>query len=311
MNSSNSQGVTTGEESAIERAPRFIRPFLERDRLRYYLQLFPMIFLLVGFLFLPLAGIVALSFTPSSPFGFEISFTVENYVTLFNSHHMGRLIDTVFAGGLQIVGAFLVGFPLAYYTGIKKRNSPYTFPLLLLFAVPFFTNYILRTLAWTGILGREGVVNSALLSLGVVNEPLGWLLYSEFAVQVGMLAGFAPFLLFPAWLGMNRIDDEVLLASNDVGASQWQTIRYIVIPLAMPGIVIGAVFVFVGVLGETVIPTLLGGPAVTFIGTSIGDAANSLNLPYASAMSSVVMGLAIVIVLLWERIFGLKSVGEI
>jgi len=288
-----------------------MRPFLERDRLRYYLQLFPMIFLLVGFLFLPLVGIFALSFTPSSPFGFDISLTLENYTTFFSSHHLGRLIDTVLAGGLQIVGAFLVGFPLAYYTGIKKRNSPYTFPLLLLFAVPFFTNYILRTLAWTGILGREGVINSILMSLGIVSEPLGWLLYSDFAVQVGMLAGFAPFLLFPAWLGMNRIDDEVLLASNDLGASQWQTIRYIIIPLAMPGIVIGAVFVFVGVLGETVIPTLLGGPAVTFIGTSIGDAANSLNLPYASAMSSVVMGLAIVIVLLWERIFGLKSVGEI
>jgi ABC-type spermidine/putrescine transport system permease subunit I len=181
----------------------------------------------------------------------------------------------------------------------------------LLFAIPFITNYILRTLSWIAFLGRQGGVNTLLLSLGVIDESIGWLLFSDFAVHVSLIASYVPYLLFPTWLAMTRIDDDVLRASSDLGASPLQTIRYVVLPLSMPGVVIGAVFVFVGVLGESAVATLLGGPQVTYVASTINDAVSGLNLPLASAISTVLMVIATVIVIAWERLFGLRSIGEI
>jgi ABC-type spermidine/putrescine transport system permease subunit I len=299
------------DHSPIQRIPGVLRPLLEHDKIRYYLQVAPAALLLGVFMFLPLLGIIVISFGEPSPFGIELGFDVGSYVEFFTSYRMTRFVDTILAGLLQVLIALFIGFPLAYYTGIRMRGSRYTLPLLLLFAIPFITNYILRTLSWIAFLGRQGVVNTVLGAFGVINQPLDWLLFSDFAVHVSLIASYVPFLLFPTWLAMSRIDDDVLRASSDLGASPLQTIRYIVLPLSLPGIVIGAVFVFVGVLGESVVPTLLGGPNVTYVATAINNAVSSLNLPLASAISTVVMLVAATIVLLWERTFGLQSIGEI
>jgi ABC-type spermidine/putrescine transport system permease subunit I len=299
------------DHSPIQRIPGALRPLLEHDKIRYYLQVAPAALLLGVFMFLPLLGIIVISFGEPSPFGIELGFDVGSYVEFFTSYRMTRFVDTILAGLLQVLIALFIGFPLAYYTGIRMRGSRYTLPLLLLFAIPFITNYILRTLSWIAFLGRQGVVNTVLGAFGVINQPLDWLLFSDFAVHVSLIASYVPFLLFPTWLAMSRIDDDVLRASSDLGASPLQTIRYIVLPLSLPGIVIGAVFVFVGVLGESVVPTLLGGPNVTYVATAINNAVSSLNLPLASAISTVVMLVAATIVLLWERTFGLQSIGEI
>jgi ABC-type spermidine/putrescine transport system permease subunit I len=297
--------------SPVERFPSVLRPLLEHDRARYYLQVLPAAIMLGVFMFIPILAIVVISFALPSPFGIRLGFEVGNYVEFFTTYRFMRLVDTVLAGGLQVVIAFIVGFPLAYYTGIRMRGSQYTFPLLLLFAIPFITNYILRTLSWIAFLGREGVVNTILIALGLANSSVGWLLYSDFAVHVSLIASYIPYMVFPTWLAMSRIDDDVLRASYDLGGSPLQTIRYVVLPLSMPGVVIGAVFVFVGVLGESVVPTLLGGPNVTYVATTIDNAVSSLNLPLASAISTVLMLIAAVIVLAWERMFGLRSIGEI
>lgn len=299
------------DHSPIQRIPGALRPLLEHDTVRYYLQVAPAALMLGVFVFLPLLGIVVISFSNPSPFGIQLALDPGSYVAFFTSYRLGRLVDTILAGFLQVLVAFLVGFPLAYYTGIRMRGSRYTLPLLLLFAIPFITNYILRTLSWIAFLGRQGVVNTILQALGLVNQPLDWLLFSDFAVHVSLIASYVPFLLFPTWLAMSRIDDDVLRASADLGASPLQTIRYVVLPLSLPGIVIGAVFVFVGVLGESVVPTLLGGPNVTYVATPINNAVSSLNLPLASAISTVVMLIATVIVIIWERTFGLQSIGDI
>lgn len=284
---------------------------LAHDRVRYYLELLPVFLMLGLFMFVPIAAIVVISFAQPSPFGIELGFETQNYAEFFTSYRLTQFWDTVLAGLLQVVIAFVIGFPLAYYTGIRMRGSNYTFPILLIFAIPFITNYIIRTLSWIGFLGREGVVNTVMMTLGIVNEPIGWLLYSDFAVHVSLIASYIPYLLFPTWLAMSRIDDDVLRASEDLGASPLQTIRYVVLPLAMPGVVIGAVFVFVGVLGENTVPTLLGGPNVTYVVSSVNNAVSGLNLPLASAISTVLMVVAGVILLVWERVFGLRSVGEI
>jgi ABC-type spermidine/putrescine transport system permease subunit I len=266
---------------------------------------------LLLFVFIPLFAIVAWSVMTQTLFGVEYTFTLDSYIEFLSSYRLGVFLSTIAAAILQVVIAIVFGFPLAYYAGVRIRGSKYVFPLLLLFAIPFFVSYILRAMAWIGFLGDQGVFNTLLLGLGLVDEPIGWFLYSHFAVHVSLPSSYIPFLVFPAWLAMARIDDETLSASADLGATPLQTIRHIVLPLAMPGIVIGAVFVFISTLGESATPVILGGGNVGFVATVIDSAVNSLNIPLASAISTVMLLLALLILALWERVFGLEIVGEI
>jgi len=312
LSSSNrDRSVSPVDHSPRERLPLPLRVLSQNDRLRYVLQLVPWIFVLALFVYVPLLAILVWSVAIPGPLGFEIGFSLENFTDFFESYRLGVFINTVGEGLLQVVIALVVGFPIAYYAGIKKRDSKYTFPLLLLFAIPFLTNYILRTLSWIAWLGSDGIINSVLGWLGVIEEPLGWLLFSKFAVRVALVASYLPFMIFPAWLAMSRIDDEILQAGADLGGTPLQNIRYIVLPLSMPGLVIGSVFVFVGVLGEAVAPVILGGGNVTLIATTIDNAVSSFNIPLASAMSVIILALALVLLGIWESLFGLKKVGEI
>lgn len=294
-----------------QRLPAVLRPLVDNDRLRFALQVAPWLGVLTAFVFLPLAAIFVWSVAIPLPFGFELGFTLENYEVFFDSYRVEIFWATIREAVLQVVLSLVFGFPIAYYAGIRKRHSQYTFPLMLLFAIPFLTSYILRTLSWISFLGNDGVFNTVLMTFGVIGEPLGWLLYSKFAVRVGMLASYLPFMIFPAWLAMSRIDDELLHASADLGGSPLATIRHIVLPLSIPGLLIGSVFVFVGVLGESVVPVILGGGNISLIATIIDNAVNSARLPLASAISAIVLVFAIVLVLAWEYVFGLRTVGEI
>ena len=313
----NSQPTTDASESRgidyspQQRLPAVLRPLVDNDRLRFALQVIPWLGVLTAFVFLPLAAIFVWSVAIPLPFGFELGFTLENYTDFFDSYRVDIFWVTIREAVLQVVLALVFGFPIAYYAGIRKRHSKYTFPLMLLFAIPFLTSYILRTLSWISFLGSDGVFNTILMTAGVIGEPLGWLLYSRFAVRVGMLASYLPFMIFPAWLAMSRIEDEILHASADLGGSPLSTIRHIVLPLSIPGLLIGSVFVFVGVLGESVVPVILGGGNISLIATIIDNAVNSARLPLASAISAIVLMFAMVLVLAWEYVFGLKTVGEI
>lgn len=284
--------------------------FLENDRLRYWLQVAPWLVLLL-FVFVPLLAIFIWSVAVQEAFGMQLGFTLENYADFVDSYRFGVFIDTIKEGILQVALALMFGFPIAYYTGVKKRHSKYTFPLLLLFAVPFLTNYILRTLSWIAFLGNEGMINSILMTIGLTSEPLSWLLYSRFAVRVSLVASYLPFMIFPAWLAMSRISDEVLQASSDLGATPLATVRHVVLPLSMPGLVIGSVFVFVGVLGESVVPVILGGGNISLVATVIDNSVNSLQIPRASAISAIVLVFALVLIAIWDWLFGLEKVGEI
>ncbi|MDR9430819.1 MAG: ABC transporter permease [Natronomonas sp.] len=297
--------------AAQRRLHSVLRPLIDNDGLRFVLQVLPWLSVLTFFMFLPLAAVFVWSVAIPKPFGFELGFTLANFRTFVDSYRLGIFFTTISEGFLLVVLSLIFGFPIAYYAGIQKRHSKYTFPLMLLFAIPFLTNYILRTLSWISFLGNDGVFNSALMLLGVINEPISWLLYSVFAVRVGMLASYLPFMIFPAWLAMSRIDDEILQASTDLGASPLATCRYIVLPLSFPGLLIGSVFVFVGVLGESVVPVILGGGNISLIATVINNAVNSALLPLASAVSAVLLLFAVGLLVLWEYLFGLKSVGEI
>ena len=296
---------------------RLAEYFSDHPRILLTLQLAPAIVFVAGVVFIPLASVFAWSFWKMAGRRLVPAFSTDAY-----ARFLGAGGDTfrleVFATSLRIAVtqtaiALILGFAIAYFVGVKMRGSKYVLPLLLLFAVPFLTSYLMRTLSWHAVLQRFGLINTVLLGLGVIKEPMTWLLFSEFAVHVGLLSTYLPFMVFPVWLAMSRIDPTVLSASADLGGTPKDTLFRIVIPLTLPGILIGCIFVFVGVLGDSVVPALLGGPggSSTLFANLMDRAVGGDDLPLAGAMASITLVMAIGLILAWEFFFGLRKIGEI
>lgn len=288
--------------------------FAERPGALFLLQIVPTLAFVLAFVFVPIGSIFAWSFWSVEGGRIVPEFSLRGYLVFFGIGHPDfrflAFLRTLRIAAMQTGIAVVFGFAIAYFAGIKMRHSRYTLPILLLFAVPFLTNYLLRTLSWHMVLQTQGLVNSTLLFLGLINQPLR-LLFTEPAVHVGLLASYLPFAIFPIWLAMSRIDETVLAASADLGGRPHHTLFRVVIPLTLPGILIGAVFVFVGVLGDNVVPELLGGPGNSLIANMIDDAVIGSSYNVAGAIAAVILLLAFVLILLWERFYGLKRIGEI
>ena len=171
-----------------------------------------------------------------------------------------------------------------------------------------------RTIVWRAVLGTKGFVNSALMWLGVIDEPLDWLLFSEFAVHLGLIGPYFPTMVFPIFLAAVMIDDELLAASRDLGGRSIHTVLHVIIPLVMPGIIAGIVFTFVPMLGADVIPALLGGGHAHLLGNSVHSLLTALNYPVASAMATVILvamvALLFVLRLLMLRLGGFGEIFE-
>ena len=167
----------------------------------------------------------------------------------------------------------------------------------------------IRDSVWRVVLGRNGLVNSVLMSLGIIDEPVDWLLFSEPAVHFGFIGPYFPPMVWPIFLSISLIDDELLEASRDLGGHPRHTLRHIIIPLAVPGVVAGIVFTFVPMLGDTVVAHLIGGGNVLLLSSSIYDLITVMNYAAAAAMSAFV--LALILVLQLPLIVTIRSVGGV
>ena len=297
---------------------RIAEYFADRPRHLFYLQILPPLLFVVFFVFVPLASIFAWSFWSVQGNRLVPGFSTNAYAEFlgvgYPTWRAEIFLKTLRIAFSQTLIALVVGFAIAYFVGIKLRGSKYTLPLLLLFAVPFLTSYLLRTLSWHVVLQTQGIINSALMALGLIKAPITWLIFSEFAVHIGLLSTYLPFMIFPVWLAMSRIDSNVLAASADLGGAPKDTLFRVVIPLTLPGMLIGSIFVFVGVLGDSVVPQILGGPtdgSGTLIANLIDKAVGGQQYPLAAAIASIILLTAIGLILGWERVFGLKKIGEI
>lgn len=281
------------------------------------LQLAPAIAFVTGVVFIPLASVFAWSFWEMDGRRLVPAFSTDAYARVLgiggDTFRLDVLVTSLRIAVTQTAISLVIGFAIAYFVGIRMRGNKYVLPLLLLFAVPFLTSYLMRTLSWHAVLQRFGLINTVLLGLGVVREPITWLLFSEFAVHVGLLSTYLPFMIFPVWLAMSRIDPTFLAASSDLGGTPPHTLFRVVIPLTLPGILIGCIFVFVGSLGDSVVPALLGGPggSSTLLANLMDRAVGGDDLPLAGAMASITLLMAIGLILTWEFFFGLKKIGEI
>ena len=225
-----------------------------------------------------------------------------NYVQLLGDITYRRVLTNTFTvAAVVTLVTLLLGYPVAWLLVILPSRVARCFFAIILLSM--WTNLIARTYAWMVLLQKKGVINSALIDLGLIDKPLSWLLFSEPAVHFGLLGPFLPNMVWPIFLSLVLIDDELLEASKDIGASPWQTLRHVILPLAMPGILAGIIFSFVPMLGDDVVAKVLGGQQVLMLGGAMLDLITALNYSVAAAMSALILGiiallqLAVVVIL--------------
>lgn len=272
--------------------------------LRAFLSL-PIVFLAV-FLLVPLGLTVVVSFWQRVGLSVRPSFVFSAYLAFFDSVRLAVLERSLLVSLEATVASLFIAYPIAYFLAFKARPGT-TRLVLLLFTVPFLVNYIIRTFAWTYLLGRTGPVNALLAVAGIINGPLDWLLYSDFAVLVGLITSYMPFMIFPMWMSLAGIDRPLIHASWVLGAPPARTFFSVTLPLSLPGIFAAAIFGFVGCFGESAVPVIMGGVGYQLMGNTITSTMDVLNYPLAAAMSSVVVLTMVVLLLGWYFAFDMRS----
>ena len=253
----------------------------------------------------PLVITHVVSFWQKSGFSMVPAFTLDNYADFFSGVRLEVLLRSLWVAFTGTGIMLLIAYPIAYLIARRLRPSLVR-PILFLFAVPFLVNYVVRTFAWSDLLSRTGAANSALIALGITDQPVDWLLYSDFAVYLGLVTAYMPFMIFPIWLSLSGIDQRLVEASWMLGEGPWTTFRRVVFPLSLPGVLAAAIFGFVGAFGEVAVSLILGGTGYQLLGNAIQSALNVLHYPLAAAISSVATMLMLVMIFTWYRFFDLR-----
>ncbi len=267
---------------------------------------FALVFLL--FFLVPLALVAMVSLWNFNEYELIPAFTLRNYLSLFEG--CSRLTDngdlcvtlntylSTFKFCLLVWGiTLLIGFSVAYFLAFHVRSSTMQTVLFVLCTVPFWTSNVIRMISWVPLLGRNGLVNQALMGLGLVQQPVEWLLFSDFSVVLAFVHLYTMFMIVPIFNSMMRIDRSLLEAANDAGASGWQTLWNVVVPLSRTGILIGSIFVITIVMGDFVTIGVMGGQQIASIGKIIQVQTSYLQFPLAAANAMIL--LAVVLMIIW------------
>ena len=273
--------------------------------LRRAFLLLPIAFMGV-FLLVPLVFMVVVSFWKRALLKMTPAFDLANYADFLAGPRLPVLGRSFLVAIEATAIGLLIAYPIAHYLARHARPST-TRLVLMLLTVPFLINYVIRTFAWTSLLGRTGPINRVLMSLGLTDGPVDWLLYSDFAVLVGMISSYMPFMVFPLWMSISGIDRRLSEASWMLGAPPSTTFWRVTLPLSMPGVFAAIIFSFVGCFGESAVPIILGGVGYQLIGNEITSTLDVLNYPLAAAMSSVVTAAMLILLALWYLAFDLRS----
>jgi spermidine/putrescine transport system permease protein len=239
-------------------------------------------------------------------------YTLENYSQLFNACssefagpecdpflYIGIFGHSVRIGLVVTFWCILLGYPLAYF--ISRQRPVIRDALMILVIIPFWTNFLVRTYALKQVLASEGLLNSLLMGLNLVNQPLE-LLFNEFAVNVGLFYGYLPFAVLPMYASIEKFDHSLMEAAADLGAPPWKAFLRVMLPMTLPGVVAALVLVFVPVVGAFITPDIMGGGKIEMIGTLINRQFGvSRNWPFGSAMSLILMLLVLIGVIAYFR----------
>ena len=260
------------------------------------------------FLVAPMLMMVYVSFWTQTTFAISPDLTTKSWVTFFTSEtYLNSLWTTIRIWLIVLVATIVVGYPAALFVGLFVRNKTLQTALLVLCVIPFWTSFLIRVLAWRPMLGKEGAINLILMKLNIIQTPIEVLLFSELSVVIGMTQIYCVFMVGPIAFMMGRVDQSIIEAAQDLGAGFWRIFRTIILPLTMPGVVVGAIFVLVMVLGEFATAAALSGRKVNLLGNIIVTQVGSLKWAFAAVVGVVLTVLMGIVVAGLLRVVDLKK----
>lgn len=273
-----------------------------------WLQAAPLAIILGGFLVIPIIMIVVVSFWGATEWSIYPAFQFDNYEFLFSSWVTYSVFLKTFKYALVTWAlTLLIGFTVAYFLAFHVRKLPWQIALFLLCTVPFWTSNIIRMISWIPFLGRNGIANQTLLSWGIVDEPLEWLLFSDFSVILAFVHLYTLFMVVPIFNSMMRIDRSLLEAATDAGANGLQTLWNVVIPLCKPGIMIGTIFVVTLVMGDFITVRFMSGSQSANVGRLISNDIGLLLYPSACATAVVLLCTVLIIIAIFLRLVDIRK----
>ena len=269
---------------------------------------------MVLFFFIPLAIIFKISISVSEwgmpPYqdifvnneGFKINITLENYVYILSDfYYIRSFLNSIVLALISTFFCILIGFPLAFYiatSDIKLRNI-----LLILVIIPFWSSFLLRVYAWKIILQNNGILNLILLKFGIISEPLQ-LLYNQYAVIMGIVYTYLPLMILPLYGYLNKFDLNLIDASKDLGLNRIKSFFRVILPLSLPGIIAGSLLVFIPVVGEFIIPEMLGGSDKLYYGKILWEEFFvNRNWPGASALAFTGIIVLVLPIIIFQMIY--------
>ena len=272
------------------------------------LQILPLLSVLVLFLVAPVVIILAVSFWDYTEFSLIPDFVLTNYIEIFESGvTYSTYLNTLKFAFLGWLFTVIIGFTLAYFLAFHVRTLRWQIILFLICTIPFWTSNIIRMIAWIPVLGRNGLMNSLLLELGVIGEPLEWLLYSDFAVILAFVHLYTLFMLVPIFNSMMRIDKSVIEAAQDMGANSLQILINVIVPLCLPGIAIGTIFVVSLIMGDFITVQAMSGGQSASVGLAMNNKRALLQYPAAAADAIILLCVVLGMVALLMRTINIRK----
>ena len=284
-------------------------PAAKKSSILTYLQVAPLTVVLFLFFVIPVVLVVVVSFLRYQMLvGIVPEFSLKNYADLLSSRTTWALyLSTLKFTLIVLVITFVLGFWIAYFLVFHVRNLLTAIGLFLLCTIPFWTSNIIRMISWRPVLGREGLINSGLQKLGVIDQPLDWLLFSDFSVVVAYVHLFTLFMIVPIFNAMARIDKSLLEAAVDGGATRWGVVWNVVLPLSKTGIALGTLFVVTLVMSDFFVVAVMSGGMLGSATSGIFNDLQFLNYPRAAANAVILL---IIVLLIAASIFRLVDVRK-
>ncbi len=286
-----------------------------RQTIVAWLQAGPMALVFLGFFLIPLLFVVVVSFWDYNDYEMLPVFSGRGYTDTFEGclQQLPDVCTILKTYGSTLKFCFLVwsitlviGFTVAYFLAFHVRSKSWQIGLSLLCTIPFWTSNVIRMIAWIPLLGRNGLVNKALVGMKIVDQPLEWLLFSEFSVVLAFVHLFTFFMVVPIFNSMIRIDKTLIEAAYDAGATGFQTLVNVIIPLSKPGIVIGSIFVITIVMGDFITIGMMGGQQIASAGKIIQTRLDAIQFPAAAANAVILLAATMMIIVAMTRLIDIR-----
>lgn len=274
-----------------------------------WLNVAPLTIVLLIFFVLPMLAVVAASLMQDDGFGAILPvFTLENYVDVFSSSLTWKLyFSTIKFSLITWAITVVLGFWISYFLVFHVKNKLLAIGLFLLCTIPFWTSNIIRMISWIPLLGKEGLVNSTLMNVGLIGEPIEFLLFSDFAVVIAYVHQLTIFMIVPIFNSMARVDQNIIEAAKDCGASKFNILTMIIIPLSKSGIALGSIFCLALTMGDFfVVKVMSGGGSTSVVGAMFEDV-GILLYPTVAAQAVVLMSVLTIVIMMILRIADIRE----